>query len=135
MIAPKAGSTAPQRWWWQPTSLRRGAYRVDAINRPPSHRRVDSVDQGPVACALPARDHVVHDVAQRDACHRIGKADGAARPEVTEASGVGTKGATRRGRLEAEAEGDLVVQDRAVTLRLRRRRLDEQIRRDESAGF
>src|SRR5271166_808512 len=62
--------------------------RIRAIPADPdagSQACVERVDQCPVARALPARDHAVHHVAEREARDRVGEAQGAAGPEVTEA--------------------------------------------------
>ena len=80
---------------------------------------VDGVDECPIARALPARDHVVHDVPKGQAGFGIGEADRAAGTEVPETVRVRAEGATWHRRLEAEAERHLLVEDRAIALRLR----------------
>ena len=77
-------------------------------------RGVDGVDEGPVAGALPAGDDVVHHVTERDAGIGVGEAERAAGAEVAEAARVRAERAVRPRRLEAEPEGDLLAEDRAV---------------------
>ena len=92
----------------------------DAMTTPVTRRRlqrpVHRVHERPVARALPARDDVVHGVAERNVRVGVGETEGAAGAEVAEAVRVGTERSAGDGRLEAEAERHVLVQNRAVAL-------------------
>ena len=96
---------------------------------------VHRVDERAVARALPAGDHVVHHVAERDPGVGVGEAERAAGAEVPEAPGVGTERPARGGRLEPEPERDLLAEDRAVPRGLRRGGVGEQLGRQQAAGL
>ena len=98
-------------------------------------RRADGVDEGAVAAALPPRDDVVHHIAERDSGVGIGKADCPARAEVSEAVGVRPERSVWHGRLEPEAERDVVAQHRAVPRRLRGGGFGEEPGGEEPTGF
>ena len=111
---------SPPRW-------SRPCTQPPPVPRPASERSVQRVDQRTVARALPTGDDMVHDVAERHAARRVGEADRSPGAEVAEAARVGAEGTTRHRGFEAEPEGDVLVEDRAVAARLRRRRLGQQV--------
>src|SRR5437879_1350582 len=79
------------------------------------------------AGALPARLDRVHHVAERDSGVGVSEPQCTAGAEVTEAPRVRTERLVRPRRLEAEPERRLTFEDRAPALRLRHRRLGEQV--------
>src|ERR1700722_15504497 len=100
-----------------------------------SQRSIQRIDQGLVTRALPTRDDMVHDIAEGNTTDRVGEAHRSPRAEVAEAARIGAEGATRHRGFEAEPEGDVVVEDRAVPGGLRRRRFGQQVGREESTGL
>ena len=78
---------------------------------------------------------MVHDIAEGHAPTGSAKPTAPPVPKWPKLPGLGPKGRQRHRGFEAEPEGDVLVEDRAVPGGLRRRRLGQQVGREELTGL